>query len=62
MSWFSQKFVQLQNLFYGKTPVEATVDLNVFTFAELRAMAKTRGLTGYTQLRKAQLIEMIQEN
>lgn len=62
MSWFSKKLVQLQNLFHGSTTVEATVDLNEHTVAELRTMAKTRGLSGYTQLRKAQLIEMIQEN
>ena len=62
MNWFSQKLVKLQNMFYGKATVDATEDLTVFTVAELRTMAKKRGLSGYTQLRKAQLIEMIQEN
>ena len=66
MNWFSKKLTELQNMFYNKTqsnnPVNVTEDLNSFTVAQLRAMAKDRGLSGYTQLRKAQLIEMIQQN
>tara|TARA_R100000808_G_C2049171_1_gene85452 strand:- start:111 stop:311 length:201 start_codon:yes stop_codon:yes gene_type:complete len=66
MNWFSKKLTELQNMFYNKTqsnnPVNVTEDLNSFTVAQLRVMAKDRGLSGYTQLRKAQLIEMIQQN
>ena len=66
MNWFSQKLTEIQNIFYSKittnSSTESTPDLNSFTVAQLRAMAKDQGLSGYTQLRKAQLIEMIQQN
>jgi large subunit ribosomal protein L21 len=35
---------------------EATQDLNSFTVAELREMAKTKEITGYSSMKKAELI------
>ncbi len=43
-------------------PTPESVDLNSFKVAELKAMAKERGFKGYTGFRKAQLIEMLQQN
>ena len=44
-------------------PVTAVVtpDLSHLKLAELRAVAKDRGLKGYTQLRKADLLELLSE-
>ncbi len=42
------------------TPV-VTPDLSHLKLAELRAVAKDRGLKGYTQLRKADLLELLSE-
>ncbi len=38
---------------------EAKVDLNSMKVAELRDLAKTKGLTGYSKLKKAELIEAL---
>tara|TARA_B100000131_G_C17809703_1_gene489130 strand:- start:136 stop:348 length:213 start_codon:yes stop_codon:yes gene_type:complete len=70
MSWISEKLCELQNAiaaFAGTTPEEAksatiSTDLSSFKVSELRAMAKERGHKGYTNLRKAELIEMLQQN
>ena len=40
-------------------PKTETVDLETLTVAELREIAKDRGLTGYSKLRKAELIEAL---
>lgn len=44
--------------------VETTkaVDLNTFTVAELKSIAKEMNLTGYSTLRKAEVIELIKKN
>tara|TARA_Y100001973_G_C5128816_1_gene296611 strand:- start:530 stop:736 length:207 start_codon:yes stop_codon:yes gene_type:complete len=68
MNWFSEKLCQLQNAFSFNNsrtnPVEDNEenDLHTLKVTELKAMAKERGFKGYTSLRKAQLIEMLQQN
>ena len=65
MSWLTDKLEELQSVFGSyapKTTVTATVDYNSLKVTDLKAMAKEKGLKGYTTLRKAQLIEMLQQN
>jgi len=65
MSWLSDKLAELQTVFgshASKTTTSATTDYTSLKVVELRALAKEKGLTGYTNLRKAQLIEMLQQN
>ncbi len=40
-------------------PKKATEDLSAKTVAELKAMAKDKGIKGYTSLKKAELIEVL---
>ncbi len=39
--------------------IEEAVDLNAMTVAELKELAKSRSLTGYSALKKAELIELL---
>ena len=38
------------------------IDYESMTVVELRALAKERGLTGYSSLNKADLIQLLKEN
>ena len=67
MSWFMKKFYELQNVFAPQKTAatveeEVSASLETLKVTELKALAKERGLKGYTSLRKAQLIEMLQQN
>ena len=62
MNWLSK----VRSFFTKEQEVEAeavvTQDLSSMKLAELRAVAKERGLKGYTGLRKAQLLERLQND
>ena len=56
--FFSGTHEQLMSLLGSSKEVE-TEDLNNYTVTELKSMAKGRGLTGYSSLKKAELIELL---
>jgi hypothetical protein len=70
--WFTGTHEQLMELL-GKSKSESTADkilssgdladttkdLSVHTVTELKTMAKERGFKGYSSLKKAQLIELL---
>jgi hypothetical protein len=73
MSWISEKLTQLQDAISGILPDvpghshdgcshSTSTDFNSLKVAELKTIAKEKGLTGYTSLRKAQLIELLEQN
>jgi len=45
-----------------KAPKATKVDYSTKTVAELKEIAKDKGLTGYSALKKAELIELIEKN
>ena len=58
--FFSGTHEQLMNLIGGSKETETeTEDLSNYTVAELKTMAKERGLTGYSSLKKADLINLL---
>ena len=56
--FFSGTHEQLMSLLGSSKEVE-TEDLNNYTVTELKSMAKERGLTGYSSLKKAELIDLL---
>ena len=71
MSWISERIAQLQstfNVFFASdkeespTPVTAQYDFSNLKVTELKSIAKERGFTGYSSLRKAQLVELLEQN
>ena len=56
--FFSGTHEQLMNLIGGSKQTEAE-DLNKYTVTQLKNMAKERGLTGYSSLKKADLINLL---
>jgi uncharacterized tellurite resistance protein B-like protein len=58
--FFSGTHEQLMNLIGGSKETKTeTEDLSNYTVAELKNMAKERGLTGYSSLKKADLINLL---
>ena len=57
MSWLSK-----MKSFFSKDQNVPTQDLGKMKLSELRSVAKERGLKGYTSLRKAQLLELLQRS
>ena len=45
----------------ASTPIQTT-NLSDLKVTELKAMAKEKGLTGYTGLRKAELVKILSQN
>jgi large subunit ribosomal protein L21 len=78
MSWISDKICEIQNALASFTSSQTVVEgketsstpnnvihldkLSALKVVELKAMAKEKGLAGYASLRKAQLIEMLEQN
>ena len=56
--FFSGTHEQLMNLLGGSKEAE-TEDLSNCTVTELKSIAKGRGLTGYSSLKKAELIDLL---
>lgn len=58
MNWFSK----WKQTFFNMGQDAPKQDLSSMKLAELRAVAKNRGMKGYTSLRKAQLLERLQND
>jgi len=61
MNWFS-KWKQTFFNMGQDMPKQDLSNLSTMKLSELRAVAKERGMKGYTSLRKAQLLERLQSD
>ncbi len=61
MSWLTDKIAELQEFLASndESNNKVTQDLNTLKVIELKAIAKERGLKGYTSLRKSELIDLL---
>ncbi len=63
LDWFSGTHKQLMEALGFSTKkteeAEVTTDYSSQTVSQLKTIAKERGLTGYSSLKKAQLIELL---
>ena len=62
-NWITQKIDQLQNIFSSnkKDDSSPTPDLSSLKVVELKDMARSRGMKGYSKLNKAQLVSALHE-
>lgn len=66
-TWFSGTHDQLMELLKTKkhateTNTNGGADLTSYTVTELKALAKERGLKGYSSLKKSDLVQFINDN
>lgn len=60
MNWFTQKFMGLFNKTTAETQAQDnTSDYNTMKVAELKAIAREKGIKGYYKLKKADLISTL---
>jgi hypothetical protein len=70
MNWLKNKFDTITAYFNSKYPfpdegpcaTDYEEDYGSLKVVELKALAKERGLRGYTGLKKAQLVELLNQN